>query len=728
MFWLPVAGVIVASIQGEPSGLIPATHFSSDQASHQNLADPVQVDDVEVIGRRGAARMIPEREMDGAEIDALGAWDIGEVLLRMTETLGVNDEPLVIINGKRVANSSVFFGFPPDALVRAELLPSEAGASYGGAPGQRVVNLILQKRFSSYDSRTSGARPTQGGASSVVVDLRRSAIADTNTHQLGIRFSRDTALRAEERDRHLLDVDPDARSVTLRPRADTVSVSTNLTRSMEEWSGVLSLNGQIQDSRSVVRIGGNNIENHNRSQNLGASAGLRGAAAGWTVQVNLNGRASYSQEDGFSDNRNENWTFGLSASAGRALMEFPAGPAIVNIAGNQTAGRLIADRGQVRTTADYHVSEKRGSLTIPLLKAGAATGMGRVMGDLQATIGTSFKETSAGAGDEVNGGLIWTPRKWLRVNGLWSTSTDSVSAMQRLEALHHGEPRVVFDFRTGAATEIVPILGGNADLRPPHSKRLSLRVGAGPFTSWGLSGNLGYQRAEMIDGIGILPDLSEDVEAAFPDRFQRGTDGRLFSIDYRPINFRSNLTESLASNLNFNLPRPMGTSAREATVLRVALSHNFRLQSTVTFKEGMPDLNPLNGDGGGASKQDARVMFDARRGRWGGNASARWQDGYRTRRISGWNDRRDLIREPFTAVDLRISFQLSDSSPRSAKGEAEGSSRSRSGGLQLNFEIENLLDARPKAHLGDGSPAPGYGRDIQDPIGRMMRVVLERRF
>lgn len=167
MLWLPLVS-LVAMGQGEVADADRFLGRAASQAATQNLDDPVTVDDVEVRGRRGAARVPPEMELSGAEIDALGAWDIGEVLQRIGETLGVSDEPVVIINGKRVANSGAFSGFPPDALVRAEILPPEAAALYGGVSGQRVVNLVLQRRFSSYDGRLSGSRPTQGGTASLV--------------------------------------------------------------------------------------------------------------------------------------------------------------------------------------------------------------------------------------------------------------------------------------------------------------------------------------------------------------------------------------------------------------------------------------------------------------------------------------------------------------------------------------------------------------------------------
>ncbi|MNS23059.1 TonB dependent receptor [compost metagenome] len=724
MLWLPLAS-LVAMGPGEAG---TAVVHAVDQVVTQNLEDPVRVDDVEVRGRRGAARVPPETELNGAEIDALGAWDIGEVLTRMSETLGVGDAPVVIINGKRVANSAVFSGFPPDALVRAEVLPPEAGALYGGTPGQRVVNLVLQRRFSSYDGRMAGSRPTQGGTSSLSADLRRSAIADENTYQLGFRASRDTALRAGERDRALLGEGPEAGAVTLRPRADAVAANATLTRSFGEWSSVFSLNGQARDGRSVAHLGGNIVESHRRSESLGASLGLSGTLIGWNLQANLSGQASRSREDGFTDTRNESQSMGLNSSASRTLTDLPMGPVVANLSGALMGSRSIMGRDQGRATTNFQTREARGSLAIPISKAGAETAMGRVIGDLQATMGGGIRETGAGSGDEVNGGLAWTPRQKLRLNAIWSASSDSVSDLQRFEPFYFGTPRVVFDFQAGEAVEIVPILGGNPDLRPPRSERLSLTAAAGPFTSWSLSGNLGYQRSESIDGIGSLPELTEDVEAAFPDRFQRDADGRLVSIDYRPMNLGSSLSEGLTSSLNFNLPRPTGPAASEATVLRVALSYSVRLRNTIALLAGGADLDRMKGDGGGASRQDARIMLDARRGRWGVNASTRWQDGYRSRRVSGMDGPGDLITEPYTSVDLKLSFQMTSSSMRAPQDGEEGPPRRRSGGIQVNLEVENLFDARPGAHMGDGSPAPGYGRDIQDPIGRTVRLTLQRRF
>lgn len=729
LLWLPLVSLVATgqaevAQAGQSRALV--ARVAADQAvARQDLEEPVRVDDVEVRSRRGAALVSPEVELGGPEIDSLGAWDIGEVLQRLGETYDVGEAPLVVINGKRVANPGAFTGFPPDALLRAEVLPVEAAALYGGAPGQRVVNLVLQRQFQSYDGRVSGGRPTQGGTSSLSVDLRRSAIEGERTLQMGARVSRDTALRADERDREEGDALAGG-AVTLRPATDLAALNLSMTRPLGDWSSVLSLNGQTRESPSRVRFGDEIVDSLRRNESLGGALGLSGKALGWQVQVNATGQASRARESGFGDTRSENRMVGLSGSVGRTLMELPAGPLVANFNGNLMDNRSTVERERGRTTSRFQTREARGSLAVPLAKAGAREGVSRGLGDLLATVGGGVRDTGAGSGDELSAALTWVPRQKVRLNGLWSAANEGISNNLRSEPLYHDAPRVVFDFRSGQAVEIMPIMGGNPDLRQPRSERLSLTTSLGPFTRWSLSANLGYHLDRTTNGVGSLPDLTEDVEAAFPERFRRDLDGRLISVDYRPLNFGANLTEGLTSSLNFNLPRPSGAVGDEATILRVSLNHSFRLRNTLSLANGLPELNRLKGDGGGVSRQDARLLIDARRGRWALNASARWQDGYRTRRLSGADGPTDLLLKPFASMDLKLSFQMT--STRAASVVDAEAMRRRAGGLQVSLEVSNLFDERPQARLGDGAPAPGYGRDLQDPIGRAVRLTLQRRF
>lgn len=727
MLWLCVTSMAVL-VQRDVGNTTLNEQPTVAYAIDQNLEEPVRLRDVEVRARRGSALVPPEIELSGAEIDSLGAWDVGEVLSRLNESLDIGEAPMVTINGKRVANAGVFYGFPPDALVRAEVLPLEATALYGGQPGQRVVNLVLQRRFSSYDGRMTGSRPTQGGTSSVSGDIRRSGIVDENSHQLGLRATRDTALRVSERDLEQLIAGPAGGEVTLRPHNDAVAANASFTRSLGDWSTVFSLNGQARESRFVSRIGGNVVESQRLNQSLGGAAGFSGNLVGWNMLTNLHGQISSGKENGFNNSQNENQTLGINTAFNRSFNVLPAGAVAVNLGGNFMGSRSISDRSQQRSKIDFRVWEGRGSLTVPLTKANAESVSGRLFGDLQATLGASVRETGGGEGGEVNGTLDWTPFRGLRLNTVWSSSLDSVSDIQKSEPLYYDVTRVVFDFRTGEVVEIIPILGGNPDLKAPRSDRLSLTASVGPFTAWGLSGSVGYQRAKSSDGIGSLPDLTEDVELAFPDRFKRDADGRLISIDYRPLNLGANLTEGVSSSISFSLPRSSRHTSREATILRVALSHSFRMKNTVTLLTDQFELDRLKGDGGGVARQDARITLDARRGRLGLNALARWQDGYRTRRVSGVDSSGDLVTEPFAAVNLKLSYQMTTSATNAPQDQGSEAPRRRSNGLQLNLEVENLFDARPEVRLGNGLLAPGYGRDFPDPIGRTLKLTLQKRF
>lgn len=724
MAWL----LLIAACAMEPGGPLmePPQEASSERVVVQDLNGAVQVDDVEVFARRGAALVAPEIELDEADIDALRAWSIEEVLQRMRETLRLGEQPVILINGQPTPNISAYTGFPPGALARAEVLPPEASGVYGAASGQRVINLVLQTRFSSYDARLVGARPTQGGTSSTSGDLRRSSIAGPATHQLGLRLSRNTALRAGERHGYLTGDLAGETGVTVRPQSDTASFNIGMTRTFGGWAGVLTMSAQRQDSRATVRYEGGVIETDRSSDTLTASAGLSGQVSGWFIQANLSGNAAVNQESGLQDLNNVVKSVTLSGGVRRSVLELPAGALTANLNANLTTSRSVVNRNGDSFRAEFSSQDLQSSLFIPLLRKGELTLPSRVIGDLSATFGAGVRQSDGAGGDELRLGLSWSPHRHLRLNGEWASSNESVAGALKTEPEYYGSPTVVFDFRAGEAVEILPLRGGNPELRPPQSDRFTLTSSLGPFTSWAFLGNLTYARAESSDGIGVLPGLTEDIEAVFPERFHRDSNARLISIDYRPLNLSSTMSESVSTSLNFNFPRPAGGSGLKSTVLRASLSHSLQLSNVVRLRAGLAGLDRLQGDGGGLSRQNAQLMIDARRGRWGMNASVQWQDEYRTRQFSGRDGENDLLIAPFMTIDVRFSLQLASGG---ARRDASGVAQRRSDGrLQINFDIENLFDARRSAYLGDGTPAPGYGRDVQDPLGRTVRFTLQRRF
>jgi hypothetical protein len=245
-------------------------------------------------------------------------------------------------------------------------------------------------------------------------------------------------------------------------------------------------------------------------------------------------------------------------------------------------------------------------------------------------------------------------------------------------------------------------------------------VNAGPFGSFPFQGGITYGRNHAVDGIGVLPAPTPEVEVAFPDRFRRGSNGRLVSIDQRPINYASILAETLNTNVGASFQ--FGSGGHQRTTLRLRLNHSWELSNATTIRGGLPSMDRLAGDGGGVSRHRLGLGADVSRGAWGVNMAANWRSDYRTRRTIGRDGPDDLHVGAFSAVDLKFSYEFAGPSP------ADGSRARRGTGLQLQLDIANLFDARPRARLGDGRPAPGYGRDDQDPIGRTVTVSLKRRF
>jgi hypothetical protein len=689
-------------------------------APGQAPPDVVRLEDVEVLARRGRALVDPEVELDGAEIDALGADDIGAVIRRTAEDYGLGPAPMIVVNGRRMADPGVFSGFPPDALVRLEVLPPEAGALYGAAdPSRRVVNIVLQRRFDSLEGRGALKRPSAGGQSQAGLDLRRGSIIDARTRQLGVRAGRTTALYAGERDL-TREAAPGGEAATLRPPSQTYAADLVQTWGVGDWSASLRANAQAQDSRSVSISDGRPVDNRRSGRSLALTGGLNGAVAGWSTQVSVNGQLSRGDQSGLTSSRSDQRTLSGGLALSRSLFDLPAGPLTANLSAQASRTRAVTRRAQESQTSAGRALGLSGGLAFPLARRPPqATGPG-LPGDLTGTLGGDLSESDTGRGEGLNAGLAWSPAPKLRVNLSGFSARRNMTDPQRFEPEYYGDPVVVFDFARGESVEVLPILGGTSSLRTPRSERLMLSAAAGPFTPLMVQGGMSFERAETFDDIAAPPAPTPQLEAAFPERFRRDASGRLVSVDQRALNIRSALSESLSGNLT--AAAPLGGEGARRGVLRVNLNYGRQLTSRTTIHEALPELDRLSGDGGGLSPQSLGLSINVRQGRWGLNLAGRWRDGYRFRRDIGRDGPDDLRIAPFSAVSLQATRRFDQVVSNRDGGERRGV------GLEVELEIANLFDARPKARLGDGRPAPGYGRDDQDPIGRTVQLRLKRRF
>ncbi len=683
--------------------------------------DVIVLDGVVVTGRRGAARLPPEIELGPEEIDNLLAYDVGEMIARLGETLGFTAAPVIIVNGRQVVSARPFMGFPPDAVVRVEVLPPQAAAEYGESPDRPVVNIVLQRNFASRDGKVEASRPTAGGATWLEADVRQSRILDDDTRQFGVQLSRDTALRAEERPEYVRN-HPESLGATLRPAEQGVVANGSMTGSVGDWATSFSAEARARRSRFSSVNGGQVVENSRETQSLGLSGGVAGELMDWSVRARLQGQISAGSQTGVRNDRSRNMSVGANLSANRDLFELPAGSVRTTLNGQYRRTRSVNEgkMGDVRRSSQS--LDLGASLTIPLTQRSAdETGFG--WGDASLTVGATTTGLLDGAGgDGLDASLSWSPMEKFRLNARLGRSATSPADPMRFDPVYYGPPRTVFDFQTGESVEVLPLLGGNPELRPQTSETLSLSGSVGPFTRWNVMARTGFDSTRSTDGFGILPEPTPAVEAAFPGRFIRDENGRLVAIDQRPVNIGSTRTETLTTGVNFAVPPGvLGEGSWQ-----VGVNHTWRLTDTVTFREGLPELDRLAGDGGASPPHQVSLQLNGRYGKLGVNASARWQAGTRVRRDSGRDGPDDLLVDDFTAVDVKFNYVFEPAAAPDLEGQDARSRRYQ--GLRLQVEIDNLFDARPQAVLGDGRPAPGYGRDDRDPVGRLVRVTLSRRF
>lgn len=680
------------------------------------------LEDVVVQGRRGATDLIPERELGADEIDALNAWDIGEVISRLGETFGDGQSPVVIINGRRILDPGNFTGFPPDALSRVEILPPEAAALYGEDPSRRVLNVVLVPEFRSREGQAGVRAPTAGDTTGATLDVRQSSIQGDDTRQYGLQLSRDTALWASDRPGYRGGVLPGS-DVTLRPESRSVTANAAVTGAIGDWAASLNAATSGRSERFRTAAG----EARQRGHSLSLNGGLGGEWGGWTVRGGVNGAFSEGRQTGLSDARSRTLGLGVHGAASRALFTLPAGPVQLNLNGRwsrtESRSQVLADES--RRSSDAF--DLRAGIGVPLSQSPRrgrpGTTAGGRWGDLSLTLGGQVGQSGGsdlrGGG---NGALSWTPIRQLRLSGQWAVSVESPSDGQRYDPIIQAPPRTVYDFQTGEAVEIAPLMGGNPDLRQQRQDRISVSALIGPFTAWRVQSNLTWARVETTDQIGALPLLSPAAEAAFPERFVRDQAGRLVEIDQRPINMAAARSETLSFNLNMTLP--LGERASERA-LQLGLTQRLGLHDTLTIREGYPVLDRLAGDGGGAGRGQTSLRLDLRLAALGVNLDARRRDGGRVRRNVGTDGPDDLRLAAFTAVDLKVSYRFR---PPGGEAAESGGRRGSDSDLKMELEVVNLFDARPRATLGDGRPAPGYGRDDMDPIGRTLRLSLSRRF
>ena len=509
------------------------------------------------------------------------------------------------------------------------------------------------------------------------------------------------------------------RTRPLRSNSDTTnrSLSTTLNANFAMWHGTLAAR---YDER----------ERNFESQTSGSLAGGLGTVDNATnpFDGSLAARIPINTRLG----RSRTSTSQINGDVDGPLFDLWAGPLLVRAGIGAAWVRFNSSDSFGERSLRRHEYTAKGGVTVPLTSTSAP--FLPTLGDSEIALDIGRTELGRyGALDRHSIAFNWQPLAWLRLAASDSHEEQPV-ILELVAAPEVTTPNVpYFDPLTGETVEVTTISGGAGGLEPAKLRTQTLSVTANPLAKYNLQLNADFVITDFDNQIGALPPPSSAVVAAFPDRFQRDSSGTLVLVDNRSVNFAGQHTEHLRLGVGFVIPLSAavtvradperGTAARRIppTRLQVNVSHTYLFKNTTVIRDGLPEIDLLDGGaigiGGGRQRHSTDANVALTRGNSGIRASLRQRGA--SYLVIGTAASPDLLTfEPITTLDLKAFVDLSQFRPndRLAKG------------TRLTVAFENLLNERQTVRNSLGQVPQAYQPARRDPIGRTIMIELRKVF
>ena len=598
---------------------LPAGLHAQDVGSEENVAEESGGGEIIVRAQRIRGQLdveqAPVLELNEEDIAATGATSIAELIETISPQTtssrgrGGGGRPVFLVNGIRIGSFRELSSYPPEAIVKVEVMPEEVAQKFGFPPDRRVVNLILKENYSSREIEAEYEQPAQGGYRAGEGEFTLLRINKGGRTNFNVEIEERTLLT--EADRDIIQTpgsvsevagDPDQalfRSLINDRFALEVSgnwaksylesgssVSLNTTYEREELNGLSGLNTVLltaPDGTSALRTldAANPLEVRTTTDTI-SSAGSWTQPVG-TFRLNTTFNASITDNVREIDRRGDTSALVAQAAAGTLAID-GALPGLAD-AGFDTAltetisaeaksvlrGVLFdLPAGEFSTTFDIGYGWDK--ITSSDTRSGADAQLTR--GDIEGGVNIAIPLTSrrnlfadALGSFTLNGqagfnhysdfgtlydwsaGLNWSPFDSLNLQATY-VFNESVPGLASL-----GNPQTttlnvpVFDFVNGETALATVIAGGNPNLIAETQKdwKFSASWELPFWDNTRLSGEYIVNRSEDVTG--GFPALTAEVEAAFPDRIVRDAGGTLLSIDQRPLTYANSRSKNLVFGL-----------------------------------------------------------------------------------------------------------------------------------------------------------------------------------
>ena len=531
----------------------------------------------------------PEQQLSPADIRSYGVGSVTELLAELGPQIrsdrGGGGAPVVLLDGKRISGFSEIRDLPTEAIARVDILPEEVALKYGYRADQKVVNIVLRRRFRAATVELADRVATAGGRNAPQVELDLLKIANKGRVNLHLEYSATSALTESERNiaataaPGAIDQRPYR---TLLPSSDTFNANATYARNFGNISG--TFNGTLSttgsDGLRGLPVGaptGDLSPLHQRNSTIGThfGTGFNGVLGKW--QWTLTGAYDHSEAKTLTDvgfDTTTNPVGLLPASRGTsisnegqidallsgAVFKLPAGDVstTVHIGGDFNDFSSRSFRAGGITPGAVSRSSGNGQINVDVPITSRAKGVLAAVGSLSINGNLAVDQLSDfGTLTTVGYGFNWTPVVPLRIIGS-ITDQDIAPTPQQLGNPQIVTPNVpVFDYVLGQNALVTTVSGGNSALRSSSSHVRKLGVTLKPWSAKDLSLSANYVDARVENPVVGFPSASAAIEMAFPSRFTRDTSnpqqiGQLLRIDNRPINFAETSRSELRWGINFS--------------------------------------------------------------------------------------------------------------------------------------------------------------------------------
>jgi iron complex outermembrane recepter protein len=740
-------------------------------------------EDIVVSGQRERGAVVgdirPEVQLTPADIRSYGVNSVAELLEELSpQTRSGRGEgaPVTLLNGLRISGFSEIRDIPTEAIQRVDILPEEVALKYGFTANQKVVNIVLRRRFRATTVELSDRIASDGGANSPEAEINYLRITPDGRFSLSAEYERQLQLREDQRG--LAEADPFR---TLLPATEEASVNAVYATAIAEGvSATINGRAQYSDSRSLQGLGadGSLITQNNDSLNTRLATTLNGAISGWqwTFTGNYDRTETETTTSVTADRaRSVASLFGGDFTINGQPLDLPAGAVSTTLRLNASSSGFESRsvRGGISREGDVQRDIGGGQINVdvPIASRGDFLGF---LGDLSVNGNVEVQRLSDfGTLYSYGAGTTWSPIRALNLVASF-TDEDNAPTAQQL-----GNPVIVtpgvrvFDLVRGQDAIVTQISGGNPDLLANSRRVWRLQGTLRPFGETDLSLVATYTNTRARNGIFSLSFPTAQLQAAFPDRFIRDADGDLVQIDTRPVNFFREDREQLRWGVNFSkriqdstreqfralaaagrLPfgrgqgwqggagrregaggadRPRGgrgggggrfSGEGGGGRLQLALYHTWTLKDEVLIRPGGPLIDRLDGGtlgrGGGTSRHEIEAQAGITRNGLGARLSANWQSGTTVEGATGLAEDR-LSFGDLTTVNFRLFANLGNM-PKLVVDNPWLR------GTRVTVSVDNLFNTRQRVRDATGTTPVNYQPDLLDPLGRTVRLSVRKLF